>query len=555
MNTSHINRETLLRAHKLLRRYRSARSEIDLRIMSDEEFFSSRHKARGSAKSSDLPLPSSAWMFSSIVNKHADMMENIPSPICLAREKSDEPSAESLNSVLPVIFDRLCFSDVYSRAQYDKLKHGTAVYGVFWNPEAENGLGDIEICTIDILNLYTEPGVKNIEDSQNVFYISLMDEEDYLEKYPFARDNDETSDFSNYFTSSVIEGKRVIVDWYYKKKVGTRVVLHYIKFSNSTLLYASEDDEAMQNGFYAHGRYPFVFDILYSEKDFPVGYGLISVTRTTQSYIDKLDENLLERSLISAKPRYMLKKNVGLDKDAFADFNQAIIEVEGDLSEERIKAISLPALDGAVLDVRNSKIDEMREAAANRTVNYGEAGKASSGVAVAALQEAGNKVSRDMQRGAWSSFVEVTKLVIELIREFYTVKRIFRIKAPNSEGYEYVSFSNNGIRESEFTLGNKIFRRRPVFDIDVKADKTSVFSRITRNETILNLCSMGLFDYENTDKALIVLESIELEGKSRIIEMLKSRKKSFQKGEESSMSKCSRDKLKQALGSAVKLYD
>ena len=115
-------------------------------------------------------------------------MENIPSPVCIAREKSDTEYAGVLNSVLPVILDRISFKSLYSELQYDKLKHGTAVYGVFWNPDAVKGLGDIDVKRIDILNLFWEPGICSLQESQNVFYTSLIDNEALYSAYPWARE-------------------------------------------------------------------------------------------------------------------------------------------------------------------------------------------------------------------------------------------------------------------------------------------------------------------------------------------------------------------------------
>lgn len=56
--------------------------------------------------------------------------------------------------------------------------------------------------------------------------------------------------------------KSVVVDWYYKReKPGGQTVVHYCKFCNGVVLYASENDPAMaETGFYDHGKYPFVFD-------------------------------------------------------------------------------------------------------------------------------------------------------------------------------------------------------------------------------------------------------------------------------------------------------
>lgn len=513
-----VGRARLEEGRRLLNDYRNARLDIEARITSDEAFWNSRHLPTSPSRSSDMPAPASAWMFSAIVNKHSDMMESIPSPICLAREESDAKAAETLNCVLPVLFDRLSFSKTYSDSAYDKLKHGTAVYGVFWDPYAENGIGEIDIRRIDLLNLYWEPGITDIEDSSNLFYVSLADPTRLCETYPNYEHSDRGTCGEYGIFSRTESGKVYVIDWYYKKRVGSKSFLHYIKFTGDTLLYSSENDPSLSDGFYAHGRYPFVFDVLFKESAAPCGYGLISITKGTQKYIDKLDENLLERSIMSAKPRYLIKKNVGLDKSEFLNWNSPIIEVDGDLTDERIKAVTLPALDESVLTVRDSKIDEMREVASNRGVNYGSGENLTSGVAITALQDAGNKVSRDIITGSWNAFIKVTSLAIELIREFYTEERCFRITRPNKETYDYINFSGKAIREKVITLGRGTFYRLPTFDIEVRAQKSSLFSRLTQNETIINLYKLGLFNSQNINEALIVLDALELEGKSKIIE-------------------------------------
>ena len=98
----------------ILERYRNARSSLSARIRSDEDFWNERHNFTKSSKSSDMPLPSSGWLFSTIVGKHADIIENMPAPVCLAREESDTSYADTLNLVLPVILDRTSFKSTYS---------------------------------------------------------------------------------------------------------------------------------------------------------------------------------------------------------------------------------------------------------------------------------------------------------------------------------------------------------------------------------------------------------------------------------------------------------
>ncbi len=552
--------DTVRRGAAILEGYRKARYSLEKRILSDEDFWCSRHRPSGVSKGSDMPYPASGWLFSTVVNKHADIMESIPSPVCIAREKSDVEYAEVLNSVLPVILDRLSFNRLYSELQYDKLKHGTAVYGVFWNPDSQNGLGDIDVKRIDLLNLFWEPGVCSIQDSQNVFYTSLIDNETLYSLYPWARESGSsvsTCAADYVFDPSIdTSDKSLVVDWYYKKQTPHGVILHYVKFVGETVLYASENDPSAVSGFYGHGLYPFVLDTLYRENGTPCGYGLISVTRGTQEYIDRLDRSILEHAVMSAKPRYMMKKNVGMNLGDFLDWSKPVVEVDGDLTEERVKAITLPALDQNVITVRDSKINEIKEISATHNYNYGYASQSiSSGVAIAALQEAGSKVMRDIITSSFDAFSSVIKLIIELIRQFYDEERCFRITKPNRTGYEYIEFSGKDIKEKSTSLGDELLYRLPEFDVEVRTLKSSAFSRYAQNETVSELFKMGLFSPEKKNEALIVLDALELEGKGRIIEMvreLKSEKREEQPVPDAKTPNTDK-KLAEGIRSAIKL--
>lgn len=64
------------------------------------------------------------------------------------------------------------------------MKQGTGVWGVYWDQEKLGGLGDISIRPVNVLNLFWEPGVTDIQKSQNVFYLELEDNETLLAAYP-----------------------------------------------------------------------------------------------------------------------------------------------------------------------------------------------------------------------------------------------------------------------------------------------------------------------------------------------------------------------------------
>ena len=234
-------------------------------------------------------------------------MDNYPEPAALPREKSDKDSATMLSSVLPVVMEYNEFEQVYSDGWWEKLKHGTAVYGVFWDKTKENGLGDIAIRGIDLLKIFWEPGITDIQKSRNLFIVDLIDEDILNDQYPEYKGKLKGNgiDVKQYIYDDTVDtsDKAVVVDWYYKRSAPDgRTVVQYAKIVGNTLLYASENDpEYQQRGWYDHGQYPVIMDTMFPEKGTPVGFGLIAISKDPQIYFDKLMANILESSLMNTK--------------------------------------------------------------------------------------------------------------------------------------------------------------------------------------------------------------------------------------------------------------
>ncbi|MBQ5332319.1 MAG: hypothetical protein J6K92_03540, partial [Oscillospiraceae bacterium] len=150
MKNKIIDEGAILRASETLQSYRASKANLEARLIDNEQWWRLRH----CDKSSTTP---SGWLFNSIINKHADAMDNIPTCSCLPREERDRNAAELLDKILPCILEESGFEAIYSSCWYEKLKSGTACYGVFWNPSLNMGLGNIDIHPVDILNLYWEP--------------------------------------------------------------------------------------------------------------------------------------------------------------------------------------------------------------------------------------------------------------------------------------------------------------------------------------------------------------------------------------------------------------
>ena len=515
-------------AAEILNRYRAGKARLDGRICDEAVWWRARHG--GGAPAGDTRRgvrPVSAWLWGSVCNKHADLSDAMPVCAVLPREPDDEAEASLLSDILPVITQRCGFRETYSDNTWSKLKHGMAAYGVFWNPTLENGVGDIDIRRVDMLNLFWEPGAGSIQESPHLFLVGLTDTESLLRQYPFLKEKraamrEDGSLFTPDMGGSYIGGsegmadKTAVVDWYYKRvNAAGRTVLHYAKLTGDTLLYASENDPAYaERGWYDHGLYPIVLDVLYPEEGTPAGYGLIAVGRNPQGYIDELDGHILEYANAASRVRYWAKRSLGINEKEFLDPDRRIIEVEGDIDEEKLRQITLSPMDGMLTDVRRMKIDELKETTGNRDVSQGSAsGGVTAAQAITALQEAGNKGSRDMIAGSHRAFVQIMQQVIELIRQFYDGVRCFRITGGDGEK-RFVRYSNIGLQEKQNGTGadGSALYRCPTFDIEVRAERDNPLDREGRNRLLLELYRAGLFEPANRTAAERLLSGMDFDG-------------------------------------------
>ena len=514
-------------AERLLAEYKRAKAELDSRILENEQWFRLRHWEQ-LRKPQDKTVRHSAWLFNSIVSKHADFMDAVPECTVLPREQDDEREAARLTAVIPVVLERGNWQSVYSDAVYAKLKTGTAVYSVLWDPDAEDGLGDIAVNSANILNLFWEPGVRDLQHSRHLFYVQLEDNDVLTEQYPVlaGKLGAPGANAAAYaYKRNEDDAKRsAVVDWYYKKRNGGKTVVHYCKFVNGIVLYASENDPAYaERGWYDHCLYPFVFDPLFREEGSPAGFGMIDIMKEAQEDIDLLGGELIRNARLSARKRFFTRIEGAVNEEEFADLSRDFVHVSGStLGEDSIREITSSPLSPVYLTILNNKIQELKETSGNRDFSQGGTmGGVTSGTAINALQEAGNKLARDMIAMTYNAFSQVCTMIIELIRQFYAVPRCMRILGADG-AYEFPVFDNAGLlpQAQDGLFGTEGGLRRPVFDVSVKAHKQTTYSRSAQNQDALSFYQLGFFDPAKAKESLACLELIDIENKEKLVSVI-----------------------------------
>ena len=520
-----MNAERLNKATNTLLKYRSGKASVNRRVVKAQEWWKLNNwqeirKERGTI-GADMHPSNTGWLWNCIVGKHADAIDSYPEPIILPRAEDDKEEANRLSKIVPVVMELNGFEQTYNDVMWQKMQEGTAVYGIFWDNTKLNGLGDISIKKTNILNLYWEPGIGDIQDSRNVFYVSFEEKEDLIARYPELDGKLNTTKIfiEKYQTDDNVDlsSKAAVIDWYYKKNIGGRTVLHYCKYVNETCLYSSEES-GLQEGYYADGNYPFVLDALYPVEGSPAGYGYIDIAHETQADIDTLRQAMVKNAVMRATPRYFVRKDGAINEKEFEEWYKPLVHTGGNLGDDSLRAIEVASMGGDAHNMLANLIDEIKFITGNTDINNGGV---PSGVtaasAIAALKEDSGRSSKDSTKAAYRAYRKIVNMVIERIRQFYDIPRQFRILGQDGQE-EFMQYGNANLKvQTQMNLpGQEPGLRLPVFDIDVRAQRENAYTKMSQNELALQFWSNGMLNPQMTDQALITLDMMDFRGKEEL---------------------------------------
>ena len=558
-----IGPEQLQQFMQILQKYKAGKARTENRIVASENWWKLRNTTEEQKQTNigaDGGFTSkSGWLHNVIVSKHADAMESYPEPNILPREEGDKQEAQSLSDIIPCILEQNHFEATYSAAMWQKFKAGTALYKVVWDQGKLNGLGDIAVECVNLLNVYWEPGITDIQKSRYFFHTELVDKALLEEQFPQLADKLNGRTFTStkflYDDSVSTENKHTVIEVYYHKYVQGKKTLQYCKFVEDQVLYATENEtqrpmqqdidpvtklpvmmaagpSMAETGLYDHGMYPYVFDPLFPIEGSPCGYGFVDLCSNPQTEIDLMKTSIVKNVMAGATPRFLSRLDGNVNEEEFLDLSKPIVHVQGNVDEATIRQIGAQPLDdGLCMNTLNMTIQELRETSGNTETSTGNVGSGvTAASAIAALQEASGKGSRDSTKSAYRAYAQIIELCIELIRQFYDMPRQFRIIGQYG-AEQYVSYSNAGIQPQHQgnDFGEDMGYRLPVFDVRISAQQKSVYTKVAQNELAIQFFQLGFFNPQLTDQTLMCLEMMEFDGKDGIMQKVAQNGTMFQK--------------------------
>ena len=548
-----IDAEQLKKFTLVLQKYHAGKAQTESRILASENWWKLRNTIE-EQKDTNIGadggfVATSGWLHNVIVSKHADAMEAYPEPNILPREEMDKGEAQKLSAIIPCVLEQNQFEATYSDVMWQKLKTGTGVYKVVWDNGKLGGLGDIAVERVNLLNIYWEPGITDIQRSRYFFHTELCDKDVLEQIYPQLEGKLKGRSFMStkflYDDTVDTANKHTVIEVYYHKVVKGKKTLQYCKYVGDQVLYATENDMQVTidpitqqqklpmaiTGLYDHGKYPYVFDALYPIEGSPCGYGYVDICRNPQKVIDLLNTSFVKNAMVGAVPRYFRRQDGGVNAEQFLDLSNPLVDVAGNIDENALRRIEHDTLDSNYIAVLDRTIQELRETSGNTETSTGNI---SSGVtaasAIAALQAASGKGSKDSTQTSYRAYTHIVELCIELIRQFYNLPRQFRIVGEYGM-QKFESYTNAGIQPQHqgTDFDQDMGFRLPVFDIKVSAQKKNVYTKVSQNEMALQFFQLGFFNPQMTDQTLMCLELMDFDGKEGIMQKVAQNGTMFQK--------------------------
>jgi hypothetical protein len=542
-----IDDKAVRKASEILRKYKEGKARLEQKIIANEQFWKLRQWNYMNDGNDDFK-PATAWLWSCIQSRYSDAMDSYPTCNFQPRQQDDKAEAQKLSAIVPVILEQNRYEEVYSDFVWYVLKNGGGVQGIFWDGSKHNGLGDISVKKIDIINLFWEPGITDIQESRNVFNTELVANDILEQRYPqcVGKLGGNSITLAKYLYDDNVDtsDKSVVVDWYYHTYVKGKKTLQYVKYVNDVVLYATENElvgkekvtvdpetgipltiplEAplAERGLYDHAMYPFVSMALYPVEGSICGYGLTDIGRDTQIQIDQLNKAIIDNALEGASPRYFVRDDGTINLKEFNDKSKKFVKVEGNIGEENIRPIDYKALNGVYMNFLTQKIDELKYVTSNQDVNNGSAPSGvTSASGIAALQETSGKNARSSNKTFHRAFREVCYQILELIRQFYDVPRTFRIN-PDGMQEQFISYDNSGLKgQPQMTMGMDMGLRIPEFDIEVTSEKANPYKKMEINDLALNFYNLGFFNPQMTDQALACLNMMDFGKKEEVMQKI-----------------------------------
>ena len=443
--------------------------------------------------------PTSNTLNSCVDNVIADQIDNMPEAVMVPEREETAQSAEEMSDVVSYVLYQTGWPSKYHTLMEDAVVTGTGVAQVYWDDDLEEGDGMAGVLVWHPEDFYPDPTCENIQDGRGCFKVTHTSIAWIEERYPQARGYVEEDRYAEETVfDDMPEGDRrtTLIEFWYKRydpqKRRTRV--HMAQMAGRALLFSTETGFGVdggagvyREGVYAHGQYPFTLFRYRSVWRRPFGTGLIYDYRDMQTAIDRYQKYIDDNARQSSIQRHFIRKGSGVNADDVADMSKTIVEWEGSDIREVLQTVQAEPLNNQVYEMMQYMVDSMKQDCGQNQFARGEGGLGvTAAVAIQALQEAGNKITRWHTASFKESFRQMIEQLLWVLSEYLEPGRTMRIVG----GWD----SSGNMRDRVITLlapgteGDAL--PRPAYTVRVQVQKNNPLQVQADNEFLAQVAQI-----------------------------------------------------------------
>lgn len=455
---------------------------------------------------------------STYVNSVADQMDNMPEANMIPETPEMQETAEDLTDVVRFVLNHNDYEALHRRRVEDFLGPGTAVTQVVWDSDMDWGRGNIALIRWPVENFLWDPLCEDIQDSRALIKVSWHPMSWFHAHYPkqapyiSAEDNQHNGvgvPRSQMGGEDGDEGRAMLLEYWYRRfsTKTRRYTINVAYLAGGALL-------ANKERVFAHGRYPFVLDVMTPIEGMPVGDGMIHELAPMMRYINRYISYLDENIRMSSGAKLLIDERSGVDPDDMADMSKRVVTAKNmsDYVPQWLQTVPLTsAATGQLLQLQT----DLKQDSGQNQFSRGETtGGVTAFSAIDALQAAAAKITRFRLATLNHGFKQIVELVMWLLSEFYDETRTRMITGKDG-AQRPVDMS----AERLFGISGGGALPPPAYSVQVQVQRRNPLRVQAMNETIIRAYSMAAQGGQYFPLS-ILFSMMDFDGKDRILPML-----------------------------------
>ncbi|MFA5423123.1 MAG: hypothetical protein WC374_04635 [Phycisphaerae bacterium] len=510
--------------------------------------------------------PNVPMLHSTVENIIADIMDNYPDQIIRGVNYDDDMRSVIATELVRFIFQRAKYPTIYEKKARASVKTGTGIARPYWNPELDNGMGDIDFEYLHIDNVVWDKRASDVNKGRFFAIVSWVDPDDVYDMYPdidlnkaLPEDEGIREVHTNNTEDTRLSEKegRVRVILYMWKEKAPRMIevvnengvkeekqMGHITFVNSAVVIG----EAVRDehiGQYEYDRYFISMAPYLSLEGEPFGLSIIDLFQDDADIVNLIEKEFVANLQASSNIRYLVNRTAGINETELKDLSKPIVHGNS-IHDGAVRETKPVLFSSQALNYKNAKMAEVKEQSGQTDFNIGQGGSGvTSGIGIQSLQQYGAKRSRlTIRHFNEQDHKDVVKDVLKLAQAHYKTERVIRLsretqdqvektlkkaqeaiaaaQQQGAEGQAAPPVLPEGVKISgnEMTIDFSMFSLDYLdldYDIEIIPQRKSPATSDAINSVVSTLANSKQIDGETA------LELIEFEGKDQIMRKIRER--------------------------------